>query len=384
MALMARSKHKTNKGRNSRPHPKNPKRQHTTTTLQARGGVRLKAARKVERETGVSAMQTEEGPSDQKREKIKSTAGFKVRKGKLNKGKVKKAALATIRQAGQAVASSRERGGDDGDDFEGMLAEDTNPEEEGLGIPTDLFEDNLKTTVAPTPQTANQKKKAKQKQRIKKKSALEFEASRSVAATISEAEPFQQAAWLWQSFCAERGTDPAQSSGLDGASIVRLSGAGDFEQQLKALAGNAWHQELATDQGRPAGSPSVLLMSASAAVANDLIKLLPTLNRSCKVAKLFARHFKLIEQQTLLTNQAPAIAVGTPHRLQQLADIQALKLGKLGLVLIDVALDAKQRTVMDIPETRKDFWALFQAHLGPLVVGGQTRIALFDSDRYKA
>lgn len=39
--------------------------------------------------------------------------------------------------------------------------------------------------------------------------------------------------------------------------------------------------------------------------------------QSCKVAKLFAKHFKLIEQQTLLTKRAPAIAVGTPHRLHQ-------------------------------------------------------------------
>ena len=59
--------------------------------------------------------------------------------------------------------------------------------------------------------------------------------------------------------------------------------------------------------------------------------------------KLFAKHFKVAEQQALLTKSAPAIAVGTPHRLAQLADLGALQLGRLRLVLIDVALDAKQR-----------------------------------------
>lgn len=65
--------------------------------------------------------------------------------------------------------------------------------------------------------------------------------------------------------------------------------------------------------------------------------------QACKVAKLFAKHFKVPEQQALLTKTAPAIGVGTPHRLSQLAALGALKLDRLSLVLVDVALDAKQR-----------------------------------------
>lgn len=60
---------------------------------------------------------------------------------------------------------------------------------------------------------------------------------------------------------------------------MQLAGGKSLEQQLKVLAGDAWQQELTSEQGRPAGSPSVLLMSASAAVANDLIKLLPAFNQ---------------------------------------------------------------------------------------------------------
>ena len=37
------------------------------------------------------------------------------------------------------------------------------------------------------------------------------------------------------------------------------------------------------------------------------------------------------------------VVQGTPHRLAQLAGLGALKLERLRLVLVDVALDAKQR-----------------------------------------
>ena len=40
------------------------------------------------------------------------------------------------------------------------------------------------------------------------------------------------------------------------------------------------------------------------------------------MAKLFARHFKVHEQQAALTKSAPAIAVGTPHRLAQVTETQ--------------------------------------------------------------
>lgn len=378
MALMARSKHKTNKGKNSRPHPKNPKRQHSSTTLQARGGVKLKAARKAERNTGASAMQTDETQPNSASKVKKSVRGFKVGlKGKVKRGMKTKAS--SVAAKATADVSPAERGGDDADDFEDMLIGEQSPEIDSPEIPAGLLEKAQTAAL-----TINQKKKAKQKQRTKKKSAVEFEATRSEASAISQADTKKQAAWFWRKFCEHSGTDPEQSGGIDCSSFVTLDGNCNLEQQLQSLAGAAWQQELASEQGRPAGSPSLLLISASAAVANDLIKLLPNLNQFCKVAKLFAKHFKLIEQQTLLTKRAPAVAVGTPNRLQQLANIQALKLGKLGLLLIDVALDAKQRTILDIPETVKDFWSLFTDHLGPLMTAGQLRIGLFDSSRYKS
>jgi superfamily II DNA/RNA helicase len=66
----------------------------------------------------------------------------------------------------------------------------------------------------------------------------------------------------------------------------------------------------------------------------------------CKVAKLFAKHFKVPEQQRLLESTVVGIASGTPNRLNRLADLDALKLDRLRLLLLDVHLDAKQRRAL--------------------------------------
>ena len=65
--------------------------------------------------------------------------------------------------------------------------------------------------------------------------------------------------------------------------------------------------------------------------------------QACRIGKLFAKHFKVAEQQDFLAMQPVCLAVGTPHRLLALAKSASLKLDKLKLILIDVQLDAKQR-----------------------------------------
>lgn len=63
----------------------------------------------------------------------------------------------------------------------------------------------------------------------------------------------------------------------------------------------------------------------------------------CKVAKLFAKHFKVEEQQKELSSRPVNIATGTPNRMAKLAETGHLKLNRLKLLLIDCALDAKNR-----------------------------------------
>lgn len=39
------------------------------------------------------------------------------------------------------------------------------------------------------------------------------------------------------------------------------------------------------------------------------------------------------------------------------------------------------RTILDIPETRADWWELFSKHLRPRLAAGQTKLALVNSDK---
>lgn len=75
------------------------------------------------------------------------------------------------------------------------------------------------------------------------------------------------------------------------------------------------------------------------------------------------------------------LAAGTPHRLCKLADSGALKLDRLSHVVLDVQLDAKQRDILAIPETRADWWQLYAAHLAPRLAAGSLKLSLVDSDR---
>ena len=65
--------------------------------------------------------------------------------------------------------------------------------------------------------------------------------------------------------------------------------------------------------------------------------------QACRIAKLFAKHMKVAEQQEQLQQHPLCIAAGTPNRLCKLADIEALQLTQLQLVVLDVHQDAKKR-----------------------------------------
>jgi protein CMS1 len=67
--------------------------------------------------------------------------------------------------------------------------------------------------------------------------------------------------------------------------------------------------------------------------------------QACQIAKLFAKHIKVAEQQQYLQQHPLCIAAGTPNRLCKLADTEALQLSQLQLVVLDVQQDAKQRYV---------------------------------------
>lgn len=71
--------------------------------------------------------------------------------------------------------------------------------------------------------------------------------------------------------------------------------------------------------------------------------MLVMLVQACRIAKLFAKHIKVAEQQAHLQQHPLCIAAGTPNRLCKLADVEALQLSQLQLVVLDVHQDAKKR-----------------------------------------
>ncbi|PRW59924.1 DEAD-box helicase family [Chlorella sorokiniana] len=228
-----------------------------------------------------------------------------------------------------------------------------------------------------------------------KLSALEFEASRQLARQIADCSAEEQADWLWASYQQQTAASALERGGLTAEGMAPLPSEGSLEDRLKALRPGSWQQDFCGGGGkggkhaggtageRPPGSPTLLLVSPSAIGAVNLIKLCPQFNKACKVGKLFAKHFKVAEQEEMLRTQVMCLAAGTPNRLCKLADGGALKLDRLKHVVLDVNLDAKQRDILAIPETRADWWQLFKQHLAAPLEAGTIKLSIINSDELR-
>jgi hypothetical protein len=85
----------------------------------------------------------------------------------------------------------------------------------------------------------------------------------------------------------------------------------------------------------------------------------------CKIAKLFAKHFKVEGQVEVLSKQSFPCAVGTPNRLAKLIELGALSLSKTQIILLDEFLDEKRMNLMTMPIVRNDFYSLLTKSLIP-------------------
>lgn len=122
------------------------------------------------------------------------------------------------------------------------------------------------------------------------------------------------------------------------------------------------------------GQPALLVITGDAQRAADLAKVLRKLsqtaskggksdNKPLPVAKLFARHFKIAEQEAFLSSNVCPIAVGTPKRvhdlLQSSSGTNKLKLDRLQVIILDASwTDAKMRTLLDGNETKEALCSL--------------------------
>ncbi|GAA5833862.1 hypothetical protein JCM11251_005990 [Rhodosporidiobolus azoricus] len=113
------------------------------------------------------------------------------------------------------------------------------------------------------------------------------------------------------------------------------------------------------------GSPRIIVVAGAALRVADLCRDVKSFKTKTKdgsidVGKLFAKHFKLNEHVEYLNKTHVGLAVGTPNRIEKLLnETEALHLTHLSHLILDVShLDAKKRTLMDMPDARGDLFRL--------------------------
>jgi hypothetical protein len=80
-----------------------------------------------------------------------------------------------------------------------------------------------------------------------------------------------------------------------------------------------------------------------------------------KIAKLFAKHFKVQEQIEMLSAEYFPVVVGTPNRISKLIEMGALSFRLAKVVLVDITEDSKHYNILSLHEVKHDFYKLLYA-----------------------
>jgi protein CMS1 len=107
------------------------------------------------------------------------------------------------------------------------------------------------------------------------------------------------------------------------------------------------------------GSPIMVIVTASAIRATEIIKSVSSKLIKVKIGKLFAKHFKLSEQIEMLSKSYFPIVIGTPNRIEKLIELGALTLKETKVLLVDYTADLKSFTTLTLPDVKNDFYKLF-------------------------
>nr|CCA17667.1 ubiquitinspecific protease putative [Albugo laibachii Nc14] len=110
----------------------------------------------------------------------------------------------------------------------------------------------------------------------------------------------------------------------------------------------------------PEKSPLMLIMCSSAERVIRVTKSLASFK--CRIAKLFSRHTKIEQQEWQLKKFYSPIAIGTPARVKKLLESGALSLQNTAFVVIDMHLNQKICSILDVKETSLDLMELLQYH----------------------
>ncbi|KAG8900436.1 hypothetical protein FRB99_006046 [Tulasnella sp. 403] len=109
------------------------------------------------------------------------------------------------------------------------------------------------------------------------------------------------------------------------------------------------------------GAPAAIIVTGAALRVADLVRTCRPLkgSKGGEIAKLFAKHMKLSDQEAYLQRTKVSVAIGTPDRLGKLLSSQdGLKTSKLTHLVLDASYrDSKNQSMLDIPQVRLDFFS---------------------------
>lgn len=127
-----------------------------------------------------------------------------------------------------------------------------------------------------------------------------------------------------------------------------------------------WRREFAGGSSKPSpGAPLVLVVAPSAARCAALLK--PLAAFRARIFKCFAKHLSLDDQRAVLAGPPVQLAVGTPHRVRQLVELNVLSLARCRVVVLDLEPDVKRYTLLTNPSLASDAALLLREHVLPLV-----------------
>lgn len=197
----------------------------------------------------------------------------------------------------------------------------------------------------------------------------------------------EQLDWFISAFQAATGTQLSslELQEIPENSMLELSNTmghniENLMKHVKAIFGPSWEEVLCegnvVEVNVEPGCPSLLIISSSAIRCVEILRGMKTLTTKCHAAKLFAKHIKIEEQVSILKERVN-IAGGTPSRIKKLIEIDALKLSRLSVLMLDMHKDAKGLTLFDVPQVSNEFWELYKAHFHQQVMLSKLQICLY-------
>lgn len=146
----------------------------------------------------------------------------------------------------------------------------------------------------------------------------------------------------------------------DTSGFVKPRILGNLPAYLTDSVSEVKKQDKLISAPKTTGSPHTIIITAAGLRAADISRALRTFqSKDAIVGKLFAKHIKLKEAINYVKKTRMGIGVGTPTRIIDLLDADALSCQKLERIVVDCShIDQKKRGIFDMKETQQPLMRL--------------------------